>query len=80
MQAITTKYLPATNFRGSRIKAVCAGGSVTVPYDYGSYNPHQSAARALVEKMGWDSSTAMIEGVNHDGQNVFVFVQAEGGK
>jgi hypothetical protein len=33
MQAIITKYLPATNFKGSRIKASCDRGSITVSYD-----------------------------------------------
>ena len=32
MQAIQTKYLPATNTRGSRIKATCDRGSITIPY------------------------------------------------
>lgn len=30
MQAIITKYLPATNTRGQRVKATCARGSLTV--------------------------------------------------
>lgn len=32
MQAIQTKYLPATNYRGSRIKATCERGSLTIGY------------------------------------------------
>ncbi len=33
MQSITTKYLPATDTKGSRIKATASGGggSVTIP-------------------------------------------------
>jgi hypothetical protein len=31
-QAIFTKYLPATNVRGGRIKAYCERGSITTPY------------------------------------------------
>lgn len=34
MQAITTKFLPATNYKGSRIKAECDRGSITVSYPY----------------------------------------------
>ena len=33
MQAIYTKYLPATNRRSSRIKASCERGSTIVSYD-----------------------------------------------
>lgn len=32
MQAIITKYIPATNCRGSRIKATCERGSLTLGY------------------------------------------------
>jgi hypothetical protein len=49
-QAILTKYLPRTNYRGSRIKATCDRGSITVPYDHGASNPHKEAALALVRK------------------------------
>lgn len=31
MQAIITKYIPATNTRGTRIKATCSPGSITIP-------------------------------------------------
>lgn len=34
MQAIKTKYLPATNTKPSRIKAECEAGSITISYDY----------------------------------------------
>jgi hypothetical protein len=34
MQAIITKYLPATNFKGARIKASCDRGSAIVPYPH----------------------------------------------
>jgi len=38
MQAIIAKYLPATNFRPSRVKASCERGSIIVSYDDGSSN------------------------------------------
>jgi len=41
MQAITTKYLSATNNRGSRIKATCDRGSITIPY------PHELSGDAV---------------------------------
>jgi hypothetical protein len=52
MQAIQTKYLPATNTRGSRIKATCERGSVTIPYpdELSGDAVHRHAAAALCDK------------------------------
>ena len=50
MQSIQTKYLPATDSKGSRIKAKCARGSITIPLDYGLSGDaiHRAAVMALV--------------------------------
>lgn len=55
MQAIETRYLPCTNSRGSRVKALCDAGTVTVPWDHAldCDGNHDAAARALVSKLGW---------------------------
>ena len=52
MQAILTKYLPVTNSRGSRIKATCERGSLTIdyPHELSGDAVHRKAAHALVEK------------------------------
>ncbi len=50
MQAIRTNYIPCTNTRGSRIKASCERGSITVPFDHGAHDPHEVAAVALVAR------------------------------
>lgn len=52
MQAIKTKYLHATNYRGSRIKARSERGSITISYPYNKdvQSAHAEAARALIEK------------------------------
>lgn len=52
MQAIQTKYLPATNVRGSRIKATCDRGSITIPYPHelSGDEVHREAARQLIAK------------------------------
>ncbi len=52
MQAIQTRYMPATNFRGSRIKASCARGSITVsyPHELSGDAVHVFAANQLVFK------------------------------
>ena len=56
MQAIITKYLGPTNFRGSRVKASAQAGSVTIPWDDAkdSANNHIAAALALIRKYGWN--------------------------
>lgn len=50
-----TKFLGPTNYRGSRVKAVSAGGkSVTVDWDHAanSGNNHAIAFHTLLEKLG----------------------------
>lgn len=52
MQAIQTRYLPCSNVRGSRIKAFCERGSVTIPYPHELSGDavHILAAKTLVGK------------------------------
>lgn len=52
MQAIHTKYLPCTNTRGSRIKATCERGSLTIPYPHelSGDDVHREAVRQLLER------------------------------
>lgn len=55
-QAITTKFIPATNTLGSRIKATASGGtSVTLGYEHAlsSTQNHLEAAKTLADRMGW---------------------------
>lgn len=75
MKSIATKFLPATNFRGSRIKASAEGvAPLTISYPHDSSEPHATAARALAQRMGWHGT--MIEGGAADGKgSVFVFVR-----
>ncbi len=54
-QAITTKYLGPTDYRGARVKAQAQAGAVTVNWDH-ALNPeanHRAAAMALASKYGW---------------------------
>lgn len=54
-QAITTKFIPATDTRGSRVKATANGGTVTLDYDHamnGDEN-HTEAARQLADRLNW---------------------------
>ena len=61
MQAILTKYLPPSNSgaRGSRIKATCDAGSITIPWDYAvnEVENHGLACVALLTKLGWGMDT-----------------------
>jgi hypothetical protein len=74
MQAIQTKYLSATNSKGSRIKATCASGSVTIgyPHELSGMNCHAKAAYALLSKMHWDYK--LVGGELASGGYAFVMV------
>lgn len=74
MKAIVTHYLPATEARGSRIKATAEGGNTrTIEYDHGSSNVHRKAAEALCDWMGWPGE--LMEGGLSNGDMVFVFYE-----
>lgn len=78
-KAIETKFIGPTNFRGSRVKAVCrdsmneAPMQVTLDWDHAldSYENHARAAIALCDKMGW---TAKLVGGSTVNGYVFVRV------
>lgn len=75
-QAIVTKYLGPTNARGSRVKATCQAGSVTLSWDdaLDSEANHHAAAQALARKLGW--SGRLIGGGLPDGTgNAYVFAE-----
>lgn len=74
MQAITVKYLPATNYKGSRLKAFCEAGSLTVDYDHGAANPYFDVAKALARKLKWTGH--LIEGGTSKAR-VYVFMPAQ---
>lgn len=78
MQAILTRYLGPTNFRGSRVKAWCQAGSVTLSWnDALDVNAnHDAAAIALRAKLGWDHDSYgfMVHGALPDNTgNCYVF-------
>ncbi len=85
MVAIETKYLGATDTKGSRIKASANGHSVTVGYDHAKNQGaevHSVAALALCRKLGWTAheylgaATHLIAGGTDNGY-VFVFAKLE---
>ena len=76
-QAIETRYLGASNTKGTRIKATAFGGSVTVGYDYAldAQDNHRAAADALIAKLGWTGTFAQGGNVTGTG---YYFVNVEG--
>jgi len=60
MVIIKTKTLPATNSRGTRIKASANGYEATIPYPHevSGVECHYKAVQALIEKnnLEWDIS------------------------
>jgi len=74
MQTIETKYVGATNYRGSRIIATASGSDtkITVSYDSGQPDEdmHEMAAIELCIKLGWEGK--MIGGHSKHGM-VWVF-------
>ena len=79
MKAIRTKYLGATNHRGSRIKADdYEGHSVTIsyPHELSGEAVHRKAADALTAKMDWPTD---LVGGGTDIGYVFCFMAAHTG-
>jgi hypothetical protein len=87
MQAIITKYIPATNYKPSRLRAKCERGSLMVSYDHGLDidENHVAACAALcakfdaedVKKYGSQAahwSRAKASGVIPNGCHVHVFM------
>ena len=73
MKAIRTRYLGATNTRGSRIKADDGDGNtvtISYPHEFSGADVHAQAAIALCQKMGW---RGMITAGGLDNGYVFTF-------
>lgn len=77
MQAIICKYFGPTNSKGSRIKAQCSAGSITIsyPHELSGQAVYRKAAEALVAKLGWTEAHhgSLLGGQLHSGDYVFVF-------
>ena len=70
MQTITTKYLPATSYRPSRVVAKASGGARLVQSVDQYEEGHIIVAAALKKKLGWTGR--MVGGDTKTGK-VFVF-------
>ena len=63
-QAIQTRYISPTDYRGSRVKATAEAGSVTLSWDHAlnATDNHRIAAETLAKKYGWISNGARLVG------------------
>lgn len=83
MLAIATKYIGATNYRGSRVKANVMEKhrdepvrSIVLDWDHGldSQGNHQAAAKALIVKIGWTSENGYGPWIMGASEPGYVFV------
>ena len=72
MQSIETKFLGATNSRGSRIKATCWLKSKMVDYDHSldTSDNHKAAAMALVDELNTSRDSDMQWNIVATAENV----------
>lgn len=81
MQAIVTKYLGPTNLKGTRVKAACEAGQITVSWDHAlnADENHDAAAHALAKKLGWDVAPyrKLVGGTLPDGRRCYVFTEGK---
>jgi hypothetical protein len=66
---IRTRYLSPTSARGSRIKASCKAGSITIPYPHelSGADCHVHAVKALIKKLKLDWGSEFIIGEDDQG-------------
>lgn len=78
MQALTTKFIPATDHHGSRIKVRAQVGTITVPWDHAKDVPenHDAAALTFLKKWGWPGH--WVRGSLPDDTG-YAYVKAESG-
>lgn len=73
MMSICTKFLPATNHRGARIKAYNGKRSVTVGFHDTNGDPHDYAAAKFIKLCLWDDYGTWYKGSLPSGEgNVYV--------
>lgn len=69
MQAIKIKYLPATNTKSSRLKAICEGGSLMESIDFSINIDEQEkklAYKLANEKLNWNVKTLVGGSFNNE--------------
>lgn len=61
MTTIQTRYVPATDTLGTRIRVHGPDGYMTLPFDYAALDPHLEAARRYVLRMQQGGHTVVEE-------------------
>lgn len=80
MQAIQVKYLRPTDARSTRLKASCASGSITIPYNYeygNAQTAYREAAEALCARLDFKLEKPLLGGQISVGVYVFIFDNQE---
>ena len=83
MQAIQTKVLPATNTKGTRVKAWCQAGAITRPYGQISeslQDYQRTVAIELADQLDWLANCDIESGWLPNGQGCHVLVRKLGSK
>ena len=83
MQAIQTKVLPATNTKGTRVKAWCQAGAITRPYGQitESLQDYQrTVAIELADSLDWLDNCDIESGWLPNGQGCHVLVRKLGSR
>ena len=77
-QAIKTKFLGPTNYRGARVVAECDAKRIVIPWDHALdvEKNHVLAAKILAKKLGWGT---FVSGSLKSGEGVHVFQVPEKG-
>lgn len=81
-QAINTKYLGHTNFKGARIIASCEAGKIIMPYKHELNHDenHALAADLLMKKLGWHIKNYVRGGYTEKGMVWVQMPHGLGGK
>lgn len=79
-QAIVTKYIGPTNFKGSRIRAKCDAKSIIVNWDssLGVSENHAKAALSLIHHLGWDTKEYAKNWIGGGIGDGYVFASTDG--
>lgn len=80
VQAVVTRYLGPTNYRGARIKATASAGTVTIPYPYelDERQAHWAAASKLIDHYEWPQENWACGGMPDKSRDSYVFVRNGG--
>lgn len=73
---IRTRFVPATDTKGARIRATVTGRQLTVPYDHAARDPHREVAAMLAVNLLLtdDPATVVLDNEARKPNRGWVFV------